>query len=91
LIVKCLLIAGMKEDYPSDSSILVEAENRKGLSGDQVDELKVHCAKVATENIGMPNVFMVSSAAQEWLLENNIPGTDGSMYAGKFFFSNFSS
>jgi hypothetical protein len=86
LIVRALLIAALKEDYPSSSTALVTVEGLKGLSGDQLEELKSLCVKTAEENLGMPNIFMVSSAIQEWLQENNIPGTDGSMYAGMILF-----
>ncbi len=63
---------------------MLDIQNEKGLSNDQIDELKSICIKTADENIGMPSVFMVTSGMQEWLQENNIPGQDGSMYSGNY-------
>ena len=33
------------------------------------------------ENLGMPSIFATAEAIREWLVENNIEGQDGSMYA----------
>lgn len=74
----------MSADYPS-VPVKFEIENKKGLSPDQIEEIKETCTKTVEENVGMPIVFMLASSIQEWLQENNIPGHDGSMYAGESF------
>lgn len=82
LQVGAILIAAMVQDYPSSSPIIFEIESKKGLSPDQIEEGKATCTTIAEENVGMPIIFMLTSSIQDWLQENNIPGHDGSMYAG---------
>ena len=38
-------------------------------------------AGVLNDNLGSPSIYMVSETVKEWLLDNNAPGQDGSMYA----------
>lgn len=82
LQVGAILVAAMVQDYPSSSPIIFEIESKKGLSPDQIEEGKATCITIAEENVGMPIIFMLTSSIQDWLQENNIPGHDGSMYAG---------
>lgn len=80
--MKVTLIGGMRAEYPSNAPLLVGIENRKGLTEEQMEETKTMCNSLADENIGMPSMFTLTSALQEWLQDNNVPGQDGSMYSG---------
>ena len=75
----------MTSNYPTSDPITVFIERKKGLSEEQIDELKAMSEKVAAENIGMPSVFMIATTLLEWLQENNVAGQDGSMYSGNFY------
>jgi hypothetical protein len=88
-IVSVTFVAAMPSSYPSSEPLLVHISPLKGLSSDQIDELIGLCQNVAVENVGMPSVFIVAMAVQEWLSENNIPGNDGSMYSGNNYFFQF--
>ena len=55
----------------------------KGLGSSQVDELMEIIGGVLQENIGTPSIFTTAEAVREWLVDNNTPGQDGSMYAGE--------
>lgn len=81
-LVSINLVAAMTNAYPTSEPIFVHIERRKGLSIEQGDELKELANNVASENLGMPSIFIVANAMQEWLQENNSPGQDGSMYSG---------
>ncbi len=45
---------------------------------DQLRELAINCAN---ENLGAPSTFQIAEAVKEWLVDNNVDGQDGSMYA----------
>lgn len=73
----------MPPNYPTEVPLLVNIQPKKGLGPDQVQELLSIAERTAAENLGMPSAYTVAMAVQEWLTENNLPGNDGSMYAGK--------
>jgi hypothetical protein len=70
----------MPLDYPS---VLPELsiEVVKGLTPGQAAELLLVANRSAEENLGTPSIYMVSENVREWLLDHNIAGQDGSMYA----------
>ncbi len=74
----------MPASYPSSSAAFVRVKAKKGLSDEQIDELQGIAETTSAENIGMPTVFTIANAVQEWLSENNVPGQDGSMYSGNY-------
>lgn len=80
-VVGVALICAFPINYPSESipDIIVEIE--KGLNKKHVDELNILISKTAKDNLGSPSIFSITEVVKEWLLENNIPGQDGSMYA----------
>ena len=80
--VSAALICEMPSDYPSSCAPIINLEVIKGLSLDRGDELKAVAVKVAEDNVGLPSVFTIAEAIKEWLVDNNIPGQDGSMYSG---------
>lgn len=82
-IVHVHLICGMPPNYPTEVPLLVDIVPKKGLGPDQVQELMVIAERTAAENLGMPSAYSIAMAVQEWLTENNLPGNDGSMYAGE--------
>lgn len=66
--------------YPSiKANITVELE--KGLTNKHQDELVILINKCADENIGSPAIFSITEVVKDWLLDNNVAGQDGSMYA----------
>lgn len=71
-------------DIPSDYPLVTpefSVEVIKGISKRQCEEILDIANKHAVDSIGMPSVFAVAGAVREWLVDNNIPGQDGSMYA----------
>lgn len=74
------LLGAMPPKYPENEPLMTNVRNLKGLSGEQIEELQEVCINTAAESIG-PSVYNVAIAVQEWLSENNTPGSDGSMYA----------
>ncbi len=69
------------DDYPSSSIPEFELNALKGLSKKQIDEMHSLAISSSEEQQGMPSVFSVCEALKEWLLDNNVPGQDDSMYA----------
>lgn len=78
--VAVALVCVFPSEYPSCSPT-IEIEVEKGLGKKQVDELSILVRKVAEENIGAASVFTITEAVKDWLLDNNVAGQDGSMYA----------
>lgn len=71
-------------DIPSDYPLVTpefSVQVIKGISKRQCEEILDIANKHAVDSIGMPSVFAVAGAVREWLVDNNIPGQDGSMYA----------
>lgn len=77
----------MRTEYPTSAAILVGIQNKKGINEEQLEELKNICSNTSEENIGTPSMFLIASAVQEWLQDNNVPGQDGSMYSGIFHYT----
>ena len=67
-------------DYPNEIPSF-EIEIEKGLGKKQCDEIIDVAVNTATENIGIASTFAVAEAVREWLVDNNVAGQDGSMYA----------
>lgn len=66
--------------YPSvKADVTIELE--KGLTSKHQDELLALISKCGDDNLGSPAIFAITEAVKDWLLDNNIPGQDGSMYA----------
>lgn len=78
--VKVSLICELPAIYPEVPPIL-SINPIKGLGNLQIDELKTLSDAKAAENLGMPSIFVVAEAIKEWLVDNNVEGQDGSMYA----------
>lgn len=74
------LVTSMPSDYPNIPPNLT-IEVVKGLNSKQASDLLELANNCAQENVGMPSVFVICEAVREWLLDNNLPGQDGSMYA----------
>jgi len=66
--------------YPSvKANVTIELE--KGLTNKHQDELVILINKCSDDNIGSPAIFAITEVVKEWLLDNNVAGQDGSMYA----------
>lgn len=76
ILLKCIISPSYPEDVPS-----FEVEVLKGLSARQVEEIVAVADAAALENQGMASIFTVGEAVREWLVDHNIEGQDGSMYA----------
>ena len=74
------LICKVSLEYP-DLPPELSIEAVKGLSKKQCDDLLEIANRTAVENLGMPSIFTIAEAVREWLVDNNIAGQDGSMYA----------
>lgn len=74
------LIIEFPVDYPSVVPT-VEIEVEKGLGKKHADELRLIALENAESNVGCPSVFGIAEAIKDWLMDNNNPGQDGSMYA----------
>lgn len=74
------LLCEFPETYP-DTVPVVKIEVEKGLGKKHSEELQELVNTRATENIGTPSIYVLAEAVREWLLDNNIAGQDGSMYA----------
>ncbi len=79
--VEINLIAELPFNYPIETIPLIDIECIKGLSKKHCDELKILSENIAQENIGMPSIFTICEGLKDWLLDNNHPGQDGSMYS----------
>ena len=78
--VAVALIIEFPLDYPSVVPT-VEIEVEKGLGKKHADELRLIALENAESNVGCPSVFGIAEAIKDWLMDNNNPGQDGSMYA----------
>lgn len=76
------LVCEFPPDYPTTAPPVLSIRVIKGLSVDRGDELLLMAEKIASENIGLPSIFTIAEGVKEWLIDNNIPGQDGSMYSG---------
>lgn len=74
-------IAELPINYPLETIPLIDIVCIKGLSKKHCDELKTLSENIAQENIGMPSIFTICEGLKDWLLDNNHPGQDGSMYS----------
>jgi hypothetical protein len=79
-LVAVALVVEFPEEYPSVLPI-VSIEVEKGLGKKHADELRVMATEHAEANVGGPSIFVIAEAIKEWLMDNNNPGQDGSMYA----------
>lgn len=60
---------------------VIGIEVEKGLGKKHADELRVIALEHAESNVGGPSIFVIAEAIKDWLMDNNNPGQDGSMYA----------
>jgi len=74
------LVCEIPEAYPEVVPILC-IEVDKGLGKKHKEELTELVNTRAQDNMGMPMVYVLAELVREWLIDNNIPGQDGSMYA----------
>eukprot|EP00953_Heterococcus_sp_UTEX-ZZ885_P034763 17984-Heterococcus_DN1.PRE.1 len=74
------LICKIGSSYP-DTAPEIEIEITDGLLPAQARELQQLANETAEANVGMPMGFTIAEAIREWLVENNISNTDGSMHA----------
>jgi len=58
------------EKYPSEEPLL-EVEESENIDDEHLDELVAHLKEQLTENLGMPVVFTIVTAAIEWLNDKN--------------------
>jgi len=75
------LICAMPEGYPEECGPEVTIEIKKGIGEKQKPEIEELIQAQATENIGMASMYVIAEAVREWLVDNNVQGQDGSMYA----------
>lgn len=66
--------------YPSEVPI-IEVELKKGLASKRKEEILNLINTTAQDNLGAPAIYTIVEAVREWLVDNNIPGQDGSMYS----------
>jgi DRG Family Regulatory Proteins, Tma46/RWD domain len=79
-LVAVALLVEFPVDYPSVVPIIgIDVE--KGLGKKHSDELRVIALEHAESNVGGPSIFVIAEAIKDWLMDNNNPGQDGSMYA----------
>jgi RWD domain len=74
------LICKIGSSYP-DTAPEIEIEITDGLLPAQARELQQLANETAEANVGMPMGYTIAEAIREWLVENNISNTDGSMHA----------
>jgi RWD domain len=74
------LVCTMGASYP-DEPPDIEIEVTAGLSDQQASELLALAQQTASENVGIAVGYTLTEALREWLAENNISATDGSMHA----------
>eukprot|EP00088_Acartia_fossae_P000999 TRINITY_DN1036_c0_g1_i4.p1 TRINITY_DN1036_c0_g1~~TRINITY_DN1036_c0_g1_i4.p1 ORF type:complete len:239 (+),score=82.21 TRINITY_DN1036_c0_g1_i4:54-770(+) len=58
------------EKYPSEEPLL-EVEESENIDDEHLEELNTYLHDMLTENLGMPMVFTIVSAAIEWLGDKN--------------------
>ena len=71
----------MPKDYPNSNVPDITIEIEKGLTKKQCETVTEIAKTIAAENIGNPSVFTIAEGVKDWLINNNVPGQDGSMYA----------
>jgi RWD domain len=59
------------EGYPNDTVPILSIAPDKGLNKKQSDELLSLANGLASDNIGMPSIFVVAEGIKEWLVDNN--------------------
>ena len=74
------LVCEIPSDYP-EIVPTISIEVIKGLGASHEEEIMAVGAQKLEENLGMPSIFATAEAIREWLVENNVEGQDGSMYA----------
>ena len=74
------LICEVPPEYP-EVVPTINIEVIKGLGASHEEEIMALGNEKLAENLGMPSIFATAEAIREWLVENNIEGQDGSMYA----------
>ncbi|CAE7649378.1 unnamed protein product, partial [Symbiodinium microadriaticum] len=74
------LICVIPEAYPMVAPE-IEIEIKKGLGSKNKEELLELLTACANDNLEMPSIYTIVEAAREWLVDNNVEGQDGSMYA----------
>lgn len=79
--VAIALIFELPESYPGEDIPTISVELKKGLGNKHKDEIVELAKRNGTDSLGAPSVYTISEAVREWLIDNNAPGQDGSMYA----------
>lgn len=74
------LRCSLPETYP-EARPEVSVECIKGLTEDQIAIIQQLVHEAAEENVGMPMIYMLETAAKGWLVDNNKEAGDGSAYA----------
>ncbi len=67
------------DTYPEERPAKFEVTALKGLTSAQVAELQSLADSTLEDNLGMACVFSVAEELKQWLLDNNVPPSDGSM------------
>lgn len=75
------LLCEMPESYPEECGPDITIDIKKGISEKQKPEIEELIQTQATDNIGMASMYVIAEAVREWLVDNNVEGQDGSMYA----------
>lgn len=75
------MICTMPDGYPEERGPDITIDIKKGISDKQKPELEELIQTQTMENIGMPSLYIIAEAVREWLVDNNVEGQDGSMYA----------
>lgn len=71
----------LPEGYPEEVLPDISFDIKKGISEKQKPELTELIQSQAEDNLGCASIFVVAEAVKEWLVDNNVEGQDGSMYA----------
>lgn len=74
------LVCNIPPEYPSEVPD-INVEIKKGLGSKHKEELMELINATALENLGMPSIYTIAEVVREWLIDNNVAGQDGSMYA----------
>jgi hypothetical protein len=77
--VSVKLAVEYSDTYPEEPAKRCQVLPLKGLTTGQVVELQNLANSIAEENLGMPCVFSVAEELKQWLFDNNVPPSDGSM------------
>lgn len=76
VVLKCSIGPTYPEDPPE-----ITIQIKEGLSDGQAQDLTDLAKQVACDNVGMVMGYTMAEAIREWLAENNVSSTDGSMHA----------